>query len=89
MEPVKEDEANNTVTRNTGAITKLHDWREESKSDSQSSDGLFSTEPDHEQTKTNEESKVQNYGEDRLSTESLNALKMEEVENSKHKIIDQ
>ena len=31
-EPVEEEEANNAVTRNTGAITKLHDWREESKS---------------------------------------------------------
>ena len=92
LEPVEEEEANNAVTRNTGAITKLHDWREESKSDSQStkaSDGLFSTEPDHEQTKTNEESKVQSYGEDELSTESLNTLKTEEVEHSKHEIIDQ
>ena len=80
------------MTRNTGTITKLHDWREESKSDSQStraSDRLFSTEPDHEKTKTNEVSKVQSYGEDKLSTESLNTLKMEEVEHSKHKIIDQ
>ena len=56
-EPVEEEEANNAVTRNTGAITKLHDWREESKS-TRASDGLFSTELDHEQTKTNEESTV-------------------------------
>ena len=35
-EPVEEEEANDAVTRNTGAITKLHDWRKESKSDSQS-----------------------------------------------------
>ena len=50
-EPVKEKEANNTVTGNTGTITKLHDWREESKSDNQSvraSDRLFSTELNHE-----------------------------------------
>ena len=50
---------------------------------------MFSTGPDHEQTKTNQESKVQSYGEDELLTESLNALKLEEVEHSKHEIIDQ
>ena len=64
-EPVEEEEANDAVMRNTGTITKLHDWREESKSDSQSaraSDGLFSIELNHEQTKANEEPKVQSYG---------------------------
>ena len=87
LEPVKEDEANDAVT--IDPITILDDW---SKSDSQStraSDGLFSTDPDHEQMKINEESEVQSYGEARLMTVSLNALKTGEVEHLRHKIIDQ
>ena len=71
-----------------GTIAAEGNWSGDYEADSQSSDELFSTESDHQQTKPNGEPKVQ-HGEDGLSAESLNTLKREEVEHSKHKTIDQ
>ena len=85
---VKGEDTDDTVITDLGAITAEGDWSGDYKSDSQSSEGILSTESDCEQTKTNEESKVQNHGEGGLSTESQNTLKKEEVEHSKHEIVD-
>ena len=85
---VKGEDTEDIVTTDLGAIAGEGNWSGDYKADSQSSDGLFSTESDHQQTKPNGEPKVQ-HGEDGLSAESLNTLKKEEVEHSKHKTIDQ
>ena len=50
---------------------------------------LFFMDPDHEKMRINQESKVQNFGEAGLMTESLNALNTGEVEHLRHNIIDQ
>ena len=77
LEPVKEDQANDTMTMDIGAITVEEDWSEESESDNQSygaPDRLFFLDPDHEEIRLYDEPKVHKYWESGLTMESLGAL---------------
>ena len=75
-----------------GAIAGKEGSRDDGSQASQSTktpEELFFTDPDHEKMRISEEPEVQNYGEARLTMESLIILKTGKVEHLRHKITDQ
>ena len=76
---VEEEDTDDTVIMDLGAITAEGDWNEDYGSDNQpykTSDKLFFAAPDYEEIRLCEEPRVHKYWESGLTIESLDALRL-------------